>query len=127
MKATVLKVSLPTVYVDTSAGVLAGIWVHDKIPAEKGRSYSVELDVNKHITNSGFTKTENKRCCSNVHNDLVELSGKVEFIEEDGIVVLRLARDCLVMIEFKSQRISVGDYLVLKLKTHEITITPIGG
>lgn len=61
-----------------------------------------------------------------VEADKVVIAGAIESRDEDGMTYLRLASDCLLMIE-SGDNLRVGSHLRLSLPSSELKLTPLGG
>jgi hypothetical protein len=62
------------------------------------------------------------------HNNVNEIQGVVDAVDDDGIIYFRLSIDCLIMIEIESEddQIKKGDWLLLTIGSEDLQLTPIG-
>jgi hypothetical protein len=57
--------------------------------------------------------------------DAVHVRALVEAVDDDGVVTLRLARDCIILLECEGG-LSVGDVVRFDVSASQVRLTPIG-
>lgn len=88
-----------------------------------GYEYDVEIDIGKTIDEIYFSNNENKdKYLISSNENFTFINGKIESIDEDGMVYLRLAQDCLIMIESVNSKINQGDWIGLNIMYEDIEI-----
>jgi len=67
-------------------------------------------------------------CCASVGvaDDLVQIVGLIEGLDADGVAFLRLAPDCLALIETESE-VQAGTWVRLRLPVSKVELWAIGG
>jgi hypothetical protein len=101
-------------------------WRSKKFTPHAGEEYDVELDVS--VIADRATNTRSVEVASPalfVQGEMVLLRGAVEGVEDDGLVYLRMAPDCLVMVD-TAGGISTGDVVQICVPSSALSITPTG-
>jgi hypothetical protein len=111
---------------DSAAGRARAKWVSKSHKPEVGKAYDVEMDAD--TTADRQTNTSDGRQDRRgirIENDRVMLDANIEAIDDDGLAYLRLADDCLLMIE-TSGDFSAGEVLCVTLPFHAVSVTVTG-
>jgi hypothetical protein len=101
-------------------------WRSERISPHVGEEFDIEFDVS--ATADRATNTRNTEIVSpalQVQGQVVLLQGTIESVEEDGMALLRMATDCLVMIDTVGG-ISIGDVVQICVPSSALSITPTG-
>ncbi|HEX5244001.1 MAG TPA: hypothetical protein VFW23_12120, partial [Tepidisphaeraceae bacterium] len=113
------------VHFRSQAGDAVALWRSPKVSPVVDHQYEVELDtsvvlrdqaVTSTITSSARTRLE--RVGSKTH-----LIATVESLDEDGMAYLRLAPDCILMVESEGQSIHPGITVALDLEATDLEVT----
>lgn len=67
---------------------------------------------------------DSRQSCFYTHNGITHICGKVEGRDEDGVVYLRLATDCLLMVESDLPEGSTGKWVAVTLPYRNVEIHP---
>lgn len=111
-------------YVEFSTGFGSGIGSCKNIQkVGKEEYYIAELDMDIPIKlNQNAVLVSEQRCFIRFVKNKNEIQGVVESIDEERFGYLRLATDCLLMIEIASDEIKNGDYLLLTVGIDDLRI-----
>jgi hypothetical protein len=110
---------------DTIIGSAWAVWNGSTAP-QPGKTYDVEIDIEDQIDLS-----KNARIISDSHMAItgdkshVTLAGVVEEQDGDGMAYLRIARDCLIMIEVFEGAFK-GRCLEILVPTQAVGLSPFG-
>ena len=110
----------------SSTGNSRGVWIGDDAPVI-GFKIDVEIDLDEPMIKGSNASLIADNKCNHItlgKNLLVEIKGQIESIDDDGMAYLRLAADCLIMIE--SEGFKTGDFVLLKADPNNFEITPTG-
>ena len=114
-------------YVEFFCTVGAGIAKCSQQNLVNGMICDVEIDIN--VTLKLGTNAE-KNLDNNLYIQNEEninlINGLVENIDDDDIICLRLANDCIIMIEYEECEIFEGDILLIKIRKEDLEVTLIG-
>ncbi len=113
----------PVVFFNCLAGKGAGLWIASEPPV-LNREYSVEIDIEKTITELDHDLSDLLENKIYLVDDSVRFSGIIEDIENDGMCYFRLASDCLIMIELGQEEFKIGQILKITLNYDDIKISP---
>ena len=61
---------------------------------------------------------------ASVNEHVTSLTGRVEEVDDDGIFYLRLASDCLVMVEGRPGDFHAGDWIKLRCAPRDLELYP---
>jgi hypothetical protein len=115
----------PLVWVSSACGATLGRWA-GRVPPVVGRACSVELGVATALGDETATRGgEGTFALASSGADCV-LSGRLESVDPDGMGHLRLAEDCLVMVEATPGWDEPGIWVTLRVPAERLTITPSG-
>jgi hypothetical protein len=97
--------------------------------AERGQTYSVELDLKDPI---GMLQPADAGSRDlGIHMDSgdedVLLCGILEAVDDDGVGFIRVSRDCLFMCETSPGWTEPGRRIVLTIRPEDLLISPQGG
>jgi hypothetical protein len=113
-------------YLEFSAAFGSGIGVCknlQRVKKEK-RYFDAEADIDIPIKlNQNAVLASDHRWFIRFLENKNEIQGVVEAIDEDRFGSIRLAADCIIMIEIASEEIKNGDYLLLTVSIDEFRIT----
>ena len=102
-----------------------GTWNYAKV--EEGREYSIEFDIDPILKIGDNAKRISDKIYSIRHyNNVNEIQGVVDAVDEDGLIYFRLGEDCLIMIECEGEQIKEGDWLLLTIGAENLKVTTIG-
>jgi hypothetical protein len=113
-------------YVEFSSAVGSGIAIckNTRVVVKGEKVYDSEFDIDPPIKlDQNALLVSDRRCFIRFLEDKNEIQGLVEQIDEDRVGFLRLAVDCIIMIEIESDEIKKGDYLLLTLTMDEFRIS----
>jgi len=113
-------------YVEFSSAVGSGIGVckNTHVMMKGVYDYDSEFDINIPINlKRNALLVSDRRCFIRLLEDKNEIQGLVDQIDEDGMIYLRLAIDCLIMVESENDEIKKGDYLLLTVNIDDFKIT----
>jgi len=100
----------PVVTFESSVG-RPSVQCSGSLVPEAGRSYGVELDVDGVVAiGAEVVKVEAGPLGISSVGDTVTITGSVDGVDTDGVAYLRLATDCLLMLE-TAGGLSPGDHL----------------
>lgn len=117
--------SRPRVQFDTGIGIGVATWSGQIIPRE-GKEVDVEIDIDERIDFSQNAQVGDQDDYGVSHYDKnVVFRGLIEDQDDDGMSYLRIAPDCLVMIESEEHSLK-GTWLRLEVSMESVRITPIG-
>jgi hypothetical protein len=117
-----------TVRYECSLGVSSASWGDPSIEPVVGDDYFIEftfLDPIRLGENASVLPRAG-RAAVGVCDSLAQVDGLVEEIDEDGIVALRLAPDCLALIESHPGVLEKGTWLRLRFPASRIELFAIG-
>jgi len=108
-----------------SAGGAIATW-HGKSLPEKGKAYDSELDITETLALGTNCSKSDLRKFTLIRDDdsTTRVIGMVDSIDEDGMVYLRLADDCLIMIESSIGTFAESDWITLCINSDAFHITP---
>ncbi|WP_052552465.1 hypothetical protein [Enhygromyxa salina] len=93
-----------------------------------GATYDAELDVEDSIElGRNATITSDGDNGISMEAGKVVVTGVIESRDGDGMTYLRVARDCLLMIESDDDDLGVGSRVRISLSGGELQLTPMGG
>lgn len=112
------------VFFSCEVGSGIGLWgVKDK-PLIK--EYYVEFTVTiPVIPEQNATIVSDSQMFIRQSGDMNEIQGLVEQLDDDGLIYLRLAKGCLIMLENENDVIKVGDYLLVRVAPIDMEIYPV--
>ena len=111
-------------YVEFLSGPGTGIAFCKKIEkVKKGMEYGAELDIDPPIRlNQNAVLVSDRRYFIRFSEDKNEIQGVIESIDEERYGCIRLAVDCIILIEILSDEIKEGDYLLLTVDRNDLRI-----
>lgn len=125
MKVEILDVKGDEVRFSCSIGDGAGICKERNLVV--GMSCDVEIDIFEILETRVNTEIGKDKLLFWHYNGGVNMiNAKVESIDIDDSICLRLAKDFIVMVDYVARGISVGDVLLIKVKLSEVAITLTG-
>ena len=103
MKVRVLEVTQHSeetsiVRFESAAGTALARWASAALEPRVGEEYSAELDFRVVLSEDARTIESDANAFEELEG-LVRVSGRVESVDADGMLYLRVSRDCLLMIE----------------------------
>ncbi len=104
------------VVVDCAFGALRGVWRAAAVPVV-GHLYHVELTIPGTLAHLRVRHAE---------PEYQVLAGVVDGVDEDGMIYLRLATDCLTMVEALPGEAVVGQELSIHVPDSVLEIWPFG-
>ena len=109
----------------SNAGNGIGTWRGTDL--KQGGVYGIEIDIDTQI-NLGVNATMVSDTSWYIRHteSRNELQGVIDGVDEDGLAYLRLAIDCIVMVESSNKDLSTGDTLLLTIEPNELILTPVG-
>lgn len=123
-EVNLLPDSLQLVRFQCQSGETWGNWSNHQLVPRRSQDYSVELDVDQVMTlgqNASYSRQS--ECAVNHEEGLVTLNGLVEDRDDDGMIYLRIAPDCLMMIESEGAEIQKGKWLQVRLEPSFLRIS----
>jgi hypothetical protein len=110
-------------YVEFFSAVGSGIAACQNTHVVVKEVYHSEFDIDPPIKlNQNAVLVSDQRCFVRFVEDKNEIQGVVEAIDEERFGVIRLAIDCIIMIEIASDEIKEGDYLLLTMSIDEFRV-----
>ena len=91
--------------------MICDVEIDINVTLKLGTNAEKNLDDNLYIKNKGNVNW---------------INGLVESIDEDDTICLRLANDCIIMVEYEDCEICEGDILLIKIPKEDLEITLIG-
>ncbi len=93
----------------------------------KGHICDVEIDLNAvlRLGKNAWRSSGDSLYIKN-DGDTNLINGLVESIDNDDIICLRLASDCIIILEYEDCEISAGDGLLINIEKAEVEITLTG-
>jgi len=105
----------------------AAMWTDMDIVPLIGKSYSVEFSILPVIHLGGNAElSEVMRMSVQVDGLTCSLIGVIEQVDDDGMLFVRLATDCLIMAESAQGVFQVGQTIAIHIHCSELQISPIG-
>ena len=125
-----MRVSLPVrsltsqdpVAIETSFGVGWALLT----AAPPSTSFEAEFDLDSPLSELAWTRVEQGPGTMQIDGEETLLRCRVEAVDPDGMSFLRLASDCLLMVDAPDTRPNVGDWLELRLGRSDLRVTPTG-
>ncbi|RYE53570.1 MAG: hypothetical protein EOP48_14115 [Sphingobacteriales bacterium] len=114
-----------TVRCETKIGEITGKWRSESSP-DLHHTYDIEVNFPPIQVDQIKVTDLLSRCVYDTSNDMQDIAGVIEAIDDDGLLYLRLSSDWLQMIELKHFELYVGMNIRLTCKASEIEIWPIG-
>lgn len=112
---------------DTAVGRGIGRWRTPKFAPVVGRDYDVEFQLELPLGPAyGAIRPSVLRASLEYYEDAVVLTGQVECVEEDGVAYLRLAPDCLILVDAEVEAVAPGEWWSMKITPEELGIFAIG-
>lgn len=112
------------VHFETDIGEAAAIWLSQSNTPDIGNVYDAEFDVDDSIEiGKTAIHSDNKFYSMAIKNNIIELNGLVDSIDDDGMIYFRLGEDCLIMIESEIGNLKVGEWLLLKFNMEDFEIS----
>ena len=101
-------------------------WRTPSIPPELGRSHAVEIDIDD-IVEPGINTEKIAPASPSlaIDGDCLIFRGLLEHMDDDRVAFLRMADNCLIMIETAGD-LSAGDTVRIKVPINSVSVTPIG-
>jgi hypothetical protein len=111
---------------ESGAGRARGKWVSKNCNPEVGKAYDAEMDAEA-IADRQTNTSDGRQGCRGlrIENGVVVLEADIAAIDDDGLAYLRLADDCLLMIE-TSGDFSTGEVLRIELPFPAVSVTVTG-
>ena len=102
-------------------GKAVAFWEGEKPIANN--EYHVEMDIRDTlIWNEQIQKAENNKHYIQQENDLIRIFGRIDSIDDDGYVTLRLG-ECIVPFIASGTPFQIGEHITLSAK--EIFLSPV--
>jgi hypothetical protein len=96
-------------------------------PPHAGRSYDVEIDIADSMELGRNTSIlAAPRPAISGTEERARLSGTIDSVDEDGLVYLRLAPDCVVMIDASPGEFEPGHAVELDVPIASVELVPFG-
>jgi hypothetical protein len=104
-------------------GVAVAQW-RGRDRARPGDSYDIEFDVFVIVDRASNAQTaEDQAPAMMFRGEAVLLCGSIEAVYDDGVAYLRLAPDCIMMVNTAGD-ISAGDFVQISVPASALAITP---
>ncbi|MBX8465014.1 hypothetical protein [Deinococcus sp. RIT780] len=101
---------------------IEGIWLSE-LPSS-GQTTYIELDINAFIEEINIIEHDQSEYSARVTGDTNELIGVIEEIDqEDSLHYFRISSDCLIMLESKGFRLSLGKFYKMSIPANIVYIT----
>jgi hypothetical protein len=108
----------------TKKGNGIGTWYNE---VEEGKEYGVEFDVYPMVKiGDNAQRTADKTYFIRHDNNVNEIQGVVDAVDDDGLFYFRLSEDCLIMIEQEGEQIKKGDWLLLTISPENLQVMTYG-
>jgi hypothetical protein len=127
MKAVVIRVEpraddAPVVEFTCGTGTGKGRW-RSSTPPERGARYDVELDV-EDVEPEPVEPAVARLSHDGSTNRIVAF---IESIHDDGLLIVRLSPDCLLMVETPSwEHFQSGQWISLRVPVQSLSVWPFG-
>jgi hypothetical protein len=99
MKALVQPSAQAEIVIDCPIGRIAGAWREGSISPRAGQWIDVEFDIDHVIRITDGIEVESRTASLLWESGSNHIVGCLESVDEDGMGYLRLAADCLLMLE----------------------------
>jgi len=113
---------------DSTLGRGAGVWRSERWSPQLQASFDVELQFELPAAlgvNAELTSVSQARVRTVPGS--VELTGRIESIEPDGMGFLRLAADALEMVELQGDSFRAGQWITLRIPIPSLRLYPYDG
>lgn len=104
----------------TAIGCGKGIWKDDQIPSIYN-SYNVELTIN---SSKCYYISEKEIFSISAIQNIILFCGVVENIDNKGVAILRLQKDCIVQLQLQPYSIKVGMWLTIEVSANNVELYP---
>lgn len=111
---------------ESTAGRVRARWSNKTVLPKPGKEYDAELYVAATAdrqTNAQTSSDKSTRLL--VFGDMIEVSARIEDVEDDDVMFLRLSPDCLVMID-STGGFTAGEFVSIRLPTDALSVTVVG-
>lgn len=102
-------------------------WVGDGHSIERRRSYDVEFDIDIPLEAPRVSRADDpaKPGFSRLEGETL-IIGFLESVDEDAMGCLRIASDCIIMVETRLDPSLIARLISIKLNPDQLRATPIG-
>ena len=108
----------------TKKGNGIGTWYYE---VEEGKEYGVEFDIYPNLKiGDNAKRTADKTYFIRHNNNVNEIQGVVDSVDDDGLLYFRLSEDCLIMVEQEGEKIKKGDWLLLTISPENLQVMTTG-
>lgn len=90
-------------------------------PPKINEVYNVEFNIEFILSLDNCNISNNETGKISIIEQKLHINGKIEFIDDDGMVFLRLSRDCLLMIESESN-FNIGTWLSFFVEKEKVDV-----
>ena len=110
----------------SQAGDAVAIWRSAKLTPVVDQQYEVEVDANVVLRDEAVIGATNSLAKSRLERvgSKTRLTAEVEGLDEDGMAYLRVASDCILMVESEGQSIHPGVMVSIDLEPTDLEVTP---
>jgi len=104
---------------NTPLGIGKGIWMSEPLPL-RNKSYDVEIEINDSLKwGDNISFTEDDKEAIGIDNGYVYIQGKIEGVDSDGLVILRLG-DSVIMLDNFTTLPPAGSFIRLDAVTLQL-------
>lgn len=118
----------PGVAFSCAIGSAVARWQGKTQEPHVGAEYDVELDIDD-VLRPGDTLQliESSQAAIKHSEEVNEIIGLVEAVDDDGMLFVRLSPDCLMMVEITHQeRLGPGQWLRMRVPRQALSVWPFG-
>ncbi|MDQ3801738.1 MAG: hypothetical protein M3384_20125 [Acidobacteriota bacterium] len=119
MRIKISEISDNKIVFNTPLGIGKGIWMSDPLP-RLDESYDVEIEINDSLKwgeNVSFTEADKEAI--GIDNEYVYIQGKIEGVDSDGLVILRLG-DSVIMLDSFTTLPPAGSFIRIEAVTLQL-------
>jgi hypothetical protein len=99
-------------------------WLGNQAPSKK-KWYDVEIDIDQVLKKNSLSISKSKNNVSfSGDEENIEVCGVVDSVDDDGMIYIRIQAFCLIMVESENCSVLIGEFIVLSLKTDNISLSP---
>ena len=115
-----------TVDFECSAGNGRALWLSEHVPS-KGDEVGVEFNIDSKIEleKNAWTTSQRQTSISRDSDNEIQVTGLVDGQDDDGVLYLRVAPNCLIMIESETLGLA-GQWIQVQVGVKDFNVTQVG-